>query len=126
VIQEIMFLIVNCALPTPVTPTSGVTRDDWLSYVLGWADDTVTALSLVIAMFVFLFTSWSLLVKFNEARQVRRPYGGKKSISLGHWADVRTPKKGATEWGEVGLLAILNGCLLVVIVYLLSQMVNIV
>jgi len=85
------------ALPTPVAPSTAPAAGDWLGFVTGWADDAGTALGLVLGMVAFAWVSWSLIAKFNEARQ------------------------GKAEWGEVGLLVVVGGVILIFEVYMLTE-----
>ncbi len=44
-----------------------------------------------------------------------------RSVAMGLWSDKRTPKRGATAWAELGLLALVSGALLVLIGFLLAE-----
>jgi len=116
----------SAALPTPVAPTTAPAAGDWLGEVTQYAKDAGTVLALIISMASFIICSWALVAKFNEARQRKRPYTGKRSIALGFYTNIRTPKKGATEWGEVGLLAVIAGVLLVANAYFLNEALGII
>jgi len=92
----------SAVLPTAVTPSTAPAAGDWLSYVEGYAKDGGTALGLILGMVGFIWVSWALIAKFNEARS------------------------GKAEWGEVGLLVVIGGVILVFMVYMLTQSASII
>jgi integrating conjugative element membrane protein (TIGR03745 family) len=88
----------SAALPTPVDPSTGVADGNWLELTKGYINDGAIILGLAVSAGGFLWIAWTLLAKFNDARKGDR-----------------------TEWGEVGLLAIVGGAVLLFITFLLNQ-----
>lgn len=84
------------ALPSAAAPSTAPASGDWLGLIKGYAKDAGIVLGLVLAIGAFIWASWGLIAKFNEART------------------------GRAEWGEVGLLAVGAGGILVLISYLLG------
>ncbi len=85
------------ALPTPVAPSTAPAAGDWLALIKGYVKDGGAVLGLVIATIAFLWIAWITIAKFNEARN------------------------GRAEWGEVGLVGVVAGGVLVFISYLLTE-----
>jgi len=91
---------VQAALPTPVAPSTGQPKGDWLSLIKGYSKDAGLVIGLVLATVAFLWIAWITIAKFNEARA------------------------GRAEWGEVGLTAIVAAGVMVFISYLLTEAAN--
>jgi len=88
---------VQAALPTPVNPSTGAPKGDWLTMIKGYVKDAGLVLGLTIAVVVFLWVSWIIISKFNEARA------------------------GRAEWGEVGLTAIVGTGVMIFVSFLLTE-----
>ena len=88
---------VQAALPTPVAPSTGAPKGNWLNLIKGYAKDAGLVVGLVLAVVAFLWIAWITIAKFNEAR------------------------RGQAEWGEVGLTAIVAAGVMVFISYLLTE-----
>lgn len=86
-------------LPTAVDPSTGDPAGNWLELVKGYLKDGTIILGLALSTVGFLWVSWTALAKFNEARRGR----------------------GDVEWGEVGMLTIVGGALLLFITFLLNE-----
>ncbi len=86
-------------LPTAVSPSTGDPGGNWLELVKGYIKDGAVILGLTLSVVGFLWIAWTALAKFNEARRSR----------------------GDVEWGEVGMLVIVGGALLLFITFLLNQ-----
>jgi integrating conjugative element membrane protein (TIGR03745 family) len=84
------------ALPTPVAPSTAPAAGDWLGLIRGYGKDAGIVIGLLIGIAAFVWASWAAIAKFNEARQ------------------------GKAEWGEVGLLGVAAGGVLVFDSYLLG------
>lgn len=84
-------------LPDAPEPEGGYEEGNWIDLMQGYLFEGGTVLATVVSMAGFVWVSWTGLTKFNEARQ------------------------GKAEWGEVGLLGIAGGVLLLVIAFLLQQ-----
>jgi integrating conjugative element membrane protein (TIGR03745 family) len=90
------------ALPTQVAPSTNPAAGDWLALIKGYSKDAGLVLGLIIAVAAFLWIAWITIAKFNEARS------------------------GRAEWGEVGLLGVVGGGVMVFISYLLNQASNVI
>jgi len=88
---------VQAKLPTPVAPSTGAPKGNWLNLIKGYAKDAGLVIGLVLAVVAFLWIAWITIAKFNEAR------------------------RGQAEWGEVGLTAIVAAGVMVFISYLLTE-----
>ncbi|MBK1734887.1 TIGR03745 family integrating conjugative element membrane protein [Halorhodospira abdelmalekii] len=86
------------SLPSPAEPEHGHGQadEDWLATMEGYLFDGAVVLATVVSIAGFVWVAWAGLTKFNEARN------------------------GRAEWGEVGLLGIAGGALLLVITFLLT------
>jgi integrating conjugative element membrane protein (TIGR03745 family) len=84
-------------LPTAVPPSTGDPGDNWIDLVKGYIKDGGLVLGLALGIVAFLWVSWNAIHKFNEART------------------------GKAEWGEVGLLTIVGGAVLIFIAFLLNE-----
>jgi len=86
------------SLPSPEDPDhgAGTADEDWLATMEGYLFDGAVVLATVVSIAGFVWVAWAGLTKFNEARN------------------------GRAEWGEVGLLGIAGGALLLVITFLLT------
>lgn len=91
------------ALPTPTNPSSGAANGNYLTFMQGWSRDGVSYIALVISGAGFLWVSWILLSKFNEARSSNDP-----------------------DWGSVGLTAVIAGVLLVIVSFFLNEAIGII
>lgn len=87
------------ALPTAVSPSTGDPGGNWLNLVKGYIKDGAVILGLALSVVGFLWIAWTALAKFNEARRGR----------------------GDVEWGEVGMLVVVGGALLLFITFLLNE-----
>lgn len=85
------------ALPTPVAPSLGQPKGDWLTLIKGYIKDGGLVLGLAIAVVAFLWIAWITISKFNEARA------------------------GKAEWGEVGLTAVMAAGVMIFISFLLTE-----
>ncbi len=85
------------ALPTPVAPSLGKPKGDWLTLIKGYIKDGGIVLGLAIAVVAFLWIAWITISKFNEARA------------------------GKAEWGEVGLTAVMAAGVMIFISFLLTE-----
>jgi len=83
-------------LPTPVPPSNAPQSGDWLGLIKGYIKDGGIVLGLAVAVGAFVWASWAAIAKFNEARN------------------------GRAEWGEVGLLTVVAGGILIFDSYLLG------
>jgi hypothetical protein len=113
------------ALPAPVAPSTAPAASNWLELVKGYINDGALVLALAISIVAFIAVAYGAIAKFNAARQSKAEWGGRRSIALGHFTEIRQPKKGATEWAEVGLLAIVGAVLLLVISFLVNEVTSI-
>lgn len=113
------------ALPTPLEPTTAPASGHWLDLVKGYLHDGALVLGLIISVTAFLMVAYAALAKFNAARQAKAEWGGHRSIALGHFSNIRQPKKGATEWAELGLLVVAGAGLLLVIGFLVNAVTTI-
>lgn len=86
-------------LPTAVDPSTGAPDGNWLELVKGYIKDGAVIIGLALSTVGFIWVSWTALAKFNEARRSR----------------------GDVEWGEVGMLTIVGGALLLFITFLLNE-----
>ena len=86
----------RAALPTPVAPSTAPASGDWLGLIKGYGKDAGIVIGLLIGIAAFIWAAWAAIAKFNEARQ------------------------GRAEWGEVGLLGVAAGGVLVFDSYLLG------
>ena len=86
------------ALPTAVNPSTGDPGGNWLELVKGYIKDGAIVLGLALSAIAFLWIAWTIVAKFNEARSSDR-----------------------VEWGELGLVAIAGGAVLLIITFLLTQ-----
>ncbi len=93
---------VYAALPTPVKPSTGDPKGDWLTMIKGYVKDAGLVLGLTIAVVVFLWVSWITIAKFNEVRA------------------------GRAEWGEVGLTAVVGTGVMIFISFLLTEASNVI
>jgi integrating conjugative element membrane protein (TIGR03745 family) len=84
------------ALPTPVAPSTSPPTGDWLGLIKGYIKDGGLIMGLAVAVAAFVWAAWSAIAKFNEARN------------------------GRAEWGEVGLLTVVAGAILIFDSYLLG------
>lgn len=87
---------VLAALPTPVAPSTAPPSGDWLGLIKGYVKDGGLVMGLAVAVAAFVWAAWSAIAKFNEARN------------------------GRAEWGEVGLLSVVAGAILIFDSYLLG------
>lgn len=87
---------VIAALPAPVAPSTAPGDGDWLGLIRGYIKDGGIVLGLFVSIASFIWSSWAAIAKFNDARN------------------------GRAEWGEVGLLSVVAGVLLVFSSYLLG------
>ncbi len=85
------------ALPTPVAPSTGAPAGNWLDLMKGYAKDAGLVVGLILALAVFLWMSWILIAKFNEARS------------------------GKSDWGEVGVVAVVGVGIMIFISYILTE-----
>lgn len=83
-------------LPTPVPPSNAPASGDWLALIKGYIKDGGLVMGLAVAVAAFVWAAWSAIAKFNDARN------------------------GRAEWGEVGLLAVIAGAILIFDSYLLG------
>jgi integrating conjugative element membrane protein (TIGR03745 family) len=83
-------------LPTPVPPSNAPPSGDWLGLIKGYIKDGGLIMGLAVAVAAFVWAAWSAIAKFNEARN------------------------GRAEWGEVGLLSVVAGAILIFDSYLLG------
>lgn len=93
----------HAQLPTPVDPSSGPSGGNYLSFMQGWTADAVDYVALAVSGAGFLWVSWILLSKFNEARQSNDP-----------------------DWGSVGLTAVVAGALLAIVSFFLNEAIGII
>lgn len=84
------------ALPTPQPPTTAPPTGDWLGLIKGYIKDGGIVMGLAVAVAAFVWAAWAAIAKFNEARN------------------------GRAEWGEVGLLSVVAGGILIFDSYLLG------
>ena len=84
------------ALPTPTAPSTAPPTGDWLGLIKGYIKDGGVVMGLAVAVAAFVWAAWSAIAKFNEARN------------------------GRAEWGEVGLLSVVAGGILIFDSYLLG------
>jgi integrating conjugative element membrane protein (TIGR03745 family) len=87
---------VLAALPTPTPPSTAPASGDWLGLISGYIKDGGIVMGLAVAVAAFVWAAWATIAKFNEARN------------------------GRAEWGEVGLLAVVAGGILIFDSYLLG------
>lgn len=87
---------VLAALPTPTPPSNAPAAGDWLGLIKGYIKDGSGVLGLAVAVAAFVWAAWAAIAKFNEARN------------------------GRAEWGEVGLLSVAAGGILIFDSYLLG------
>ena len=99
-INETLF----AALPTAVNPSTGAPAGNWLDLVKGYIKDGAVILGLALSVVGFTWISWTALAKFNEARRGR----------------------GDVEWGELGMLVVVGGALLLFITFLLNEAANVI
>ncbi len=90
------------ALPTPVAPSTGAPNGNWLNLMQGYAKDAGLVIGLIIAVAMFLWMCWILIAKFNEARA------------------------GKSDWGEVGVVAVVGVGVMIFISYLLTEASNVI
>ena len=90
------------ALPTPVAPSTGAPNGNWLDLMKGYAKDAGLVIGLIIALAVFLWMSWILIAKFNEAR------------------------RGQADWGEVGVVAVVGVGVMIFISFILTEASNVI
>jgi len=90
------------ALPTPVAPSLGKPKGDWLTLIKGYIKDGGLVLGLAVAVVSFLWIAWITISKFNEARA------------------------GRAEWGEVGLTAVMAAGVMIFISFLLTEASNVI
>ena len=83
-------------LPNPTPPSTSPATGDWLGLIKGYIKDGGLVIGLAVAVAAFVWAAWAAISKFNEARN------------------------GRAEWGEVGLLAVVAGGILVFDSYLLG------
>ena len=98
-IGELLLLATHpvfAALPTPVAPSTAPASGDWIGLIRGYAKDGGVVMGLIVSVAGFVWVSWAAFAKFNEARN------------------------GKAEWGEVGLLSVVAGSLLIFSSYLLG------
>ena len=88
----------SAQLPRPVDPSSGPSNGNYMSFMQGWTADAVEYVALAVSGAGFLWVSWILLSKFNEARQSNDP-----------------------DWGSVGLTAVIAGALLAIVSFFLNE-----
>ena len=84
------------ALPTPTAPSTAPPAGDWLGLIKGYIKDGGVVMGLAVAVAAFVWAAWAAIAKFNEARN------------------------GRAEWGEVGLLSVAAGGILIFDSYLLG------
>ena len=92
----VMSSLVHADLPEPTEPSTSPAAGDWLGLIKGYIKDGGLVIGLAVAVAAFVWAAWAAISKFNEARN------------------------GRAEWGEVGLLAIVAGGVLVFDSYLLG------
>jgi len=90
------------ALPAPVAPSNAPAAGDWLGLIKGYLKDGGIVMGLAVAVAAFVWAAWSAIAKFNEARN------------------------GRAEWGEVGLLSVMAGGILIFDSYLLGTAASII
>ena len=95
---------VLAALPTAVNPSTGAPAGNWLELVKGYIKDGAVILGLTLSVVGFTWIAWMALAKFNEARRGR----------------------GDVEWGELGMLVVVGGALLLFITFLLNEAANVI
>lgn len=83
-------------LPTPLPPSTAPASGDWLGLIKGYIKDGGLVIGLAVAVAAFVWAAWAAISKFNEARN------------------------GRAEWGEVGLLSVVAGGILIFDSYLLG------
>ena len=88
--------LVHAALPNATPPSTAPASGDWLGLIKGYVKDAGIVVGLAVAIAAFIWASWAAIAKFNEARN------------------------GRAEWGEVGLLSVVAGGVLVLDSYLLG------
>lgn len=96
VLHALMSSLAYAALPSPVAPSTQPPAGDWLGLIKGYGKDAGIVLGLLIGVAAFIWAAWAAIAKFNEARQ------------------------GRAEWGEVGLLGVGAGGVLIFDSYLLA------
>lgn len=84
------------ALPEPSPPSTAPGAGDWLGLIRGYIRDGGVVMGLAVAVAAFVWAAWAAIAKFNEARV------------------------GRAEWGEVGLLSVVAGGILIFDSYLLA------
>ena len=87
---------VQAALPNATPPSTAPASGDWLGLIKGYVKDAGIVVGLAVAIAAFIWAAWAAIAKFNEARN------------------------GRAEWGEVGLLSVVAGGVLVLDSYLLG------
>ncbi len=104
IVLTLMLSIDNAlaALPTPVAPSNGAPNGNWLDLMQGYVKDVGLVIGLLIAVVVFLWMSWILIAKFNEAR------------------------RGQADWGEVGVVAVVGVGVMIFISYILTEASNVI
>ncbi len=104
IVLTLMLSIDNAlaALPTPVAPSTGAPNGNWLDLMKGYVKDAGLVIGLLIAVVVFLWMSWILIAKFNEAR------------------------RGQADWGEVGVVAVVGVGVMIFISYILTEASNVI
>lgn len=96
VLTPVFMYAAMAALPTPVAPSTAPATGDWLGLIKGYGKDAGIVIGLLIGIAAFIWAAWAAIAKFNEARQ------------------------GRAEWGEVGLLGVAAGGVLIFDSYLLG------
>ncbi len=84
------------ALPTVAAPTGGST-DNFLELILRYAKDAVLVISLIFGAVALIWVAWTALHKFWDAIN------------------------GRGNWGELGVVAVVGGVLLVAVIFLLDK-----
>lgn len=114
------------ALPTVPVPASGPSSGDFLSAASGYIGDTALVVVLGISVVGLLAAAWAGLATLDAARRTKPTMNWKRGMSLGLFANMRTPNRGMTPWAMVGLIGIVVAGLLLFVMYLLNEAVNVI
>ena len=100
-VAAVLFMVsavASAALPTAVNSSSGAASGNFVAWLQGWTADLSDYAGLFVSTVGFIWVSWILLSKFNEARQTKDP-----------------------DWGSVGLTAVIAGGMLVIVSFFLNE-----
>ena len=92
----------------------------------GYVGDAAGTLVLAVILVALLTVTWAVLATLDAARRTKPTMNWKRGMSLGMFANKRTPTRGMTPWASVMLVAGTGAAVLLFVIYLLNEAVNVI